>query len=313
VDPLLAGRRRHRSRQGRVDHRRAAAADGGQHEGRQHGGFCVGEPWNEQLVNQGIGYTACTTGDLWKKHPEKSLGLRADWVDKNPKAAKAAAAWRSMEAQWCDKPRTAKELCEIVGKRQWFNCRPADIIGRIEGNQLRRRPQGRESRPVDEVLARPRLLSVPKPRRCGSSPRTALGHDEPPTSTPRLIIAKVNREDLWREAAKAIGVAAPTSRTRTSRGKETFFDGKVFDPADPKAYLEALQIKRGDESAGCRKGAQSASVATDIVQMFRSEDRDVGRPVTPLMFRPRRAAERCARSWGQWRSTSRASCCRRSS
>ena len=34
--------------------------------------FCVGEPWNEQLVNQGIGYSACTTGDIWKDHPEKS-------------------------------------------------------------------------------------------------------------------------------------------------------------------------------------------------------------------------------------------------
>ncbi len=35
--------------------------------------FCVGEPWNEQLVNQGIGFTACTTGELWKGHPEKAL------------------------------------------------------------------------------------------------------------------------------------------------------------------------------------------------------------------------------------------------
>ena len=51
--------------------------------------FCVGEPWNEQLVNQGIGFTACTTGEIWFKHPEKALGMRADWVDKNPNAAKA--------------------------------------------------------------------------------------------------------------------------------------------------------------------------------------------------------------------------------
>ena len=43
--------------------------------------FCVGEPWNEQLVNQGIGYTAVATGELWAKHPEKCLGMRADWVD----------------------------------------------------------------------------------------------------------------------------------------------------------------------------------------------------------------------------------------
>jgi nitrate/nitrite transport system substrate-binding protein len=38
--------------------------------------FCVGEPWNEQLVNQGIGFTACTTGEIWFRHPEKALGMR---------------------------------------------------------------------------------------------------------------------------------------------------------------------------------------------------------------------------------------------
>ena len=43
--------------------------------------FCVGEPWNLQLINQKIGYTAITTGELWNKHPEKSFGLRAAWVD----------------------------------------------------------------------------------------------------------------------------------------------------------------------------------------------------------------------------------------
>jgi nitrate/nitrite transport system substrate-binding protein len=32
----------------------------------------------------------------------------------------------------------------------------------------------------------------------------------------------------------------PTS----SRGKETFFDGKVFDPENPAAYLKSLSIKR---------------------------------------------------------------------
>ncbi|HOU36764.1 MAG TPA: aconitase/3-isopropylmalate dehydratase large subunit family protein, partial [Candidatus Omnitrophota bacterium] len=32
--------------------------------------FCVGEPWNEQLVNQDIGFTAATTGEVWFKVPE---------------------------------------------------------------------------------------------------------------------------------------------------------------------------------------------------------------------------------------------------
>jgi len=66
----------------------------------------------------------------------------------------------------------------------------------------------------------------------------------PPDLDTKAIIAKVNREDLWREAAKAIGVAAKDMPASASRGKETFFDGKVFDPADPKTYIASLQIKK---------------------------------------------------------------------
>src|SRR5712664_200227 len=96
--------------------------------------FCVGEPWGDQLVHQDIGYTACMTGEIWKNHPEKSLGLRADWVDKNPKAA-MAMLMATMEAQqWCDKPENKQEMSEIVGKRQWFNVPPADIVNRAKGD-----------------------------------------------------------------------------------------------------------------------------------------------------------------------------------
>src|ERR1700704_4822283 len=65
--------------------------------------FCVAEPWNEQLVNQGIGFTACTTGEIWSKHPEKALGLRAEWVDKYPNAAKALLMAVMEAQQWCEK------------------------------------------------------------------------------------------------------------------------------------------------------------------------------------------------------------------
>ena len=65
-----------------------------------------------------------------------------------------------------------------------------------------------------------------------------------PTLDAKALIAKVNREDLWREAAKELGVPASEIPASTSRGKETFFDGKVFDPDNPTAYLAALDIKR---------------------------------------------------------------------
>jgi nitrate/nitrite transport system substrate-binding protein len=49
---------------------------------------------------------------------------------------------------------------------------------------------------------------------------------------------------LWRAAAKALNVPAAAIPATTSRGKETFFDGKVFDPENPKAYLDSLSIKK---------------------------------------------------------------------
>ena len=60
----------------------------------------------------------------------------------------------------------------------------------------------------------------------------------------KALIGKVNREDLWKDAAKELGVAAADIPASTSRGKETFFDGKVFDPENPAAYLKSLSIKR---------------------------------------------------------------------
>ncbi len=54
--------------------------------------FCVGEPWNDQLVHQNLGYSALTTGELWRDHPEKSLAMRGEWVAANPRAAEAITA-----------------------------------------------------------------------------------------------------------------------------------------------------------------------------------------------------------------------------
>jgi nitrate/nitrite transport system substrate-binding protein len=67
------------------------------------------------------------------------------------------------------------------------------------------------------------------------------GKFEPGTDI-KALVDKTNRSDLWREAAKALGVTGAPSGD--SRGKETFFDGKVFDPASPVDYLKSLSIKR---------------------------------------------------------------------
>ncbi|MDR6080052.1 CmpA/NrtA family ABC transporter substrate-binding protein [Agrobacterium sp. SORGH_AS_0440] len=204
--------------------------------------FCVGEPWNEQLVNQGIGFTACTTGELWKGHPEKALGMRADWVEKNPNAAKALLMAVMEAQQWCDEMANKEEMSTILGKRQWFNVPPKDVLGRLKGNI-----NYGNGRALDENTGLQMKFwqdHASYPFRSHDSwfiaENIRWGKFAPDTDV-KALVAKVNREDIWRAAAKDLGVTdLPAS---TSRGKETFFDGKVFDPENPSAYLESLSIK----------------------------------------------------------------------
>ena len=203
--------------------------------------FCVGEPWNEQLVNQGIGFTACTTGELWKGHPEKALGMRADWVEKNPNASKALLMAVMEAQQWCDEMANKEEMSTILGKRQWFNVPPKDVLGRLKGNINYGNGRVLENTGLQMKFWQDHASY---PFRSHDSwfiaENIRWGKFAPDTDV-KALVEKVNREDIWRAAAKDLGVAdLPAS---TSRGKETFFDGKVFDPENPSAYLESLSIK----------------------------------------------------------------------
>jgi nitrate/nitrite transport system substrate-binding protein len=204
--------------------------------------FCVGEPWNEQLVNQGIGYTAVNTAEIWNKHPEKSFGMRADWVEKNPRATQALLMAVMEAAQWCDDMKNKDELAEIVGKRSWFNVPSKDIVDRIKGKYNYGNGKLVENSPHFMKFWRDHASYPYQSHDAWFLTEDIRWGKFEPTLDIKALISKVNREELWRDAAKALGVSdMPAS---TSRGKETFFDGKVFDPENPAAYLKSLSISR---------------------------------------------------------------------
>ncbi|HEY0330040.1 MAG TPA: CmpA/NrtA family ABC transporter substrate-binding protein [Rhodopseudomonas sp.] len=204
--------------------------------------FCVCEPWNLQLIHQDIGYTALTTGELWNKHPEKSFAMRAAYVDKYPIAAKALLMAVMEAQQWCETPENRDEVAAICAKRQWINCPVEDITDRVKGKF-----DYGTGRVVDNSPHIMRFWDDHASYPYQSHDLWFMTEDirwgkYAPDFDAKALIGKVNREDLWRDAAKALGVAElPAS---TSRGKETFFDGKVFDPENPAAYLKSLSIKR---------------------------------------------------------------------
>ncbi len=206
--------------------------------------FCVGEPWNSQLVNQKQGYSALVTGELWKNHPEKAFAMRADWVDANPKAAKAMLKAVLEAQQWCDKLENKQEMCEIVSQDKWFKVPVEDIINRSQG-----KIDYGDGRTVDnrDIAMKYWTDNASYPYKSHDfwflTEDIRWGYIPADTDT-QALVDQVNRSDLWKEAAEAIGVAAADIPTSDSRGVETFFDGTKFDPADPKAYLDSLKIKK---------------------------------------------------------------------
>jgi nitrate/nitrite transport system substrate-binding protein len=204
--------------------------------------FCVGEPWNERLVNKKLGYTAAQTGELWSKHPEKAFSLRADWVDQHPKAAKALLK-AVQEAQiWCDDPANLNEMCEIVAKDKYIKASVADIKPRLAGTVDYGDGRTVTNSP-HRMLFWADNASFPFKSHDAWFVTEDMRWGYLPASTDiDALVNKVNRADLWKEAAREINQekAIPSS---DSRGKETFFDGVVFDPANPRAYLDGLTIK----------------------------------------------------------------------
>lgn len=205
--------------------------------------FCVCEPWNAQLINQGIGYTANTTSELWMNHPEKAFALREDYVKANPNATRALTM-AILEAQmFCEQKENKQEVAEICARRRWINAPVADIIDRMQGNfdygtgriDENSRYQMRYWEDQASYPFRSHdLWFLVENMRWGY-----LNRDLDTSS----LIGRVNREDLWREAADKLGVESKYIPESTSRGTETFFDGKVFDPENPMAYLDSLEIK----------------------------------------------------------------------
>lgn len=204
--------------------------------------FCVGEPWNAQLINRKIGYSALTTGELWQDHPEKAFTMRADWVDKHPKATKALLMAVQEAQMWCDKLENKAEMAQILSNNQWLNTPVENILERSRGTF-----NYGDGRVVENSPYRMKFWSdkASYPYKSHDlwfvAENIRWGYLSGDLDIKKLVDA-VNREDLWQEAAKAIGQSAAIPQS-TSRGVETFFDGVKFNPENPTGYLQSLQIK----------------------------------------------------------------------
>ena len=213
-------------------------------------GFSTGDPWPDRIAQDGIGFLAALTADIWPCHPEEYLAIRADWVDQHPKATKALLKGLMEAQQWCDRPENHGELAAILSTANYFNVPASVLQGSFSGNYK----LGDNLAPINDPKKATKYWKDEK----GSVSYPYKSHDLwfltesvrwgylPPETlaNAQQLIDKVNREDIWKAAAAEAGIAATDIPTSTSRGIEQFFDGKIFDPQNPQAYLDSLAIKK---------------------------------------------------------------------
>lgn len=211
--------------------------------------FSTGDPWPFRIVADDIGFLSALTAEIWKAHPEEYLAIRQEWVDQNPKATKALLKAVMEAQQWCDNFDNRKELATILSQREYFGVPEKVIAEPLTGKYDMGDGRTIDDKTMAVLYWKDSKGSVSYPYKSHDlwflteSVRWGFLDNQYLTNA-KTLIDKINREDIWKEAAKEMGIAAADIPTSTSRGVEEFFDGIKFDPENPQAYLDSLKIKK---------------------------------------------------------------------
>lgn len=95
--------------------------------GGQIDGFCVGDPWGQQAVENGVGVTVATKADLYPFSPEKVLAFRDGWIKGHEEVAAAVVEAVSMALRWSSQKINHATLSEILTYPENLNVSPALI------------------------------------------------------------------------------------------------------------------------------------------------------------------------------------------
>src|SRR5438128_10305059 len=200
-------------------------------------GYCVGEPWGARAIADGIGFTAITTQQLWKDHPEKVLGFTEEFATKNPKTVKAVMRAILEASQWNDKLENRPRMAEVVCQPQYVNAAKETILGRMLGDYDY--GDGRKEKDKYYMTFFDRQTNFPL-KSHGVWWLTQFRRWGMVKETPdyKGLVDRVHRPDIYRDVAKEMSIEVP----REDMKKETLFDGVPFDPAEPEKYVKAFAV-----------------------------------------------------------------------
>jgi len=203
-------------------------------------GCSVGEPWNQRAIIDKVGFTAVTSQDIWPDHPEKVLGVTAEFAAKYPNTARAMICATLEASKWIDaSPVNRSKTAEVVSAKSYINTDTEVIrsrmIGQYENGLGRSWSEKHYMKFYNDGQVNFPYLSdgmwfLTQHRRWG-----LLKHD-----VDYLAIAKkVNQIELYKQAASIVKAPLPPSEMRTSK----LIDGVVWDGKDPARYAASFKVK----------------------------------------------------------------------
>jgi nitrate/nitrite transport system substrate-binding protein len=203
-------------------------------------GFCVGEPWGHRAIMDRIGFTAVTTQDIWRDHPEKTLGTTSDFVKKHPNTCRAVMMAILEASRWIDAGLQNKmKMAETVAEKSYVNTGVdainQRILGRYQNGLGKTWDDPNHMKFFNDGAVNYPYLSdgmwfLTQHKRWG------LLKEHPDY----LGVAKqINQTALYKEAASQLKISVPKSDFRSSK----LIDGVTWDGKDPARYADSFAIK----------------------------------------------------------------------
>ncbi|MCH4875182.1 CmpA/NrtA family ABC transporter substrate-binding protein [Pseudomonas sp. TMW22091] len=202
-------------------------------------GFCVGEPWCANAVDQAQGFTLATSQSIWPDHPEKVLACTREFVEQNPNTARVLVMAILEASRFIEESRENRlSTAKLLSSTEYLDAPLASIEPRLLGDYS----DGLGNRWQDEHALRfhnkgaanfPYLSDgmwfITQFRRWG------LLREDPDYLA---VAQQVQQLELYGAAASALDIQLPGTPMRSSR----LLDGCVWDGSDPAAYARSFAL-----------------------------------------------------------------------
>lgn len=220
-------------------------------------GYCVGEPWNNAAVVAGYGRTLITSGEIWSNSPEKVLAVRNDWASVNADTHLTLLKALLEAAAWVDLPSNRITAAQIVSGPGYIDTPFDEVVGSLTGRNRQTGGETRIDMPDFNVFHR-YAANFPWRSHAKWILSQMIRWGEAPREIDLDTVARsAFQPELYRSAARALGVACPTIDEKTEGahdhawvlmeatqpiafGPDRFMDGRVFEPARIDDYLDGF-------------------------------------------------------------------------